>query len=149
MNLFKQTGTLADLNRAIAVYEEVFASTPKGHPCQAQRLHNFGIALLYRAMTSGSIEDINRAITADELAFPSIADDLPQDLVEMFNGLECALHWRFDATGSTEDLNRAIVTTENAVELTPDQCWVTMYTDYGFRWNRSTKDRSRSIFHRG
>ena len=29
------------------------------------------------------------------------------------------------------------------------QCWVTMYTDYGFHWNRSTKDRSRSIFHRG
>src|ERR1700685_2927109 len=26
------------------------------------------------------------------------------------------------------------------------QCCLTMYTDYGFRWNRSRKDRSRSVF---
>ena len=28
------------------------------------------------------------------------------------------------------------------------QCCITMYTDYGFRRNRSTKDRSRSLFNR-
>ena len=27
------------------------------------------------------------------------------------------------------------------------QCRLTRYTDYGFRWNRSTKDRSKSVFH--
>src|SRR5438876_551012 len=77
------------------------------------------LKLLYRFEQTGSVDDLDRAITTNEQAVASTPDDHP-DHAEFRNNLGNALHCRFERTGSMDDLDRAITTNEQAVVSTPD-----------------------------
>jgi hypothetical protein len=64
-------GSRKDLDRAVAIMERAIESTPDGHPDLATHLNNLGNALKSRFEHTGSIEDLNRAITKKEQAFAS------------------------------------------------------------------------------
>src|SRR5271169_3350615 len=96
---FKRTGSMDDLNGAIAMNEEL---TPEDHPFRVMCLNNLGSGLRTRFESTGSMDDLNRAVTMNEQAVASTL-------------LGSALQTRFERTGSTEDLNRAIATKEQAV----------------------------------
>jgi tetratricopeptide (TPR) repeat protein len=78
-----------------------------------------GNVLQMRFEQTGSIDDLERAITTREQAIGLTPDGHP-DLPTIMNNLGTALHSRYELTGSMEDLERAIVAKEQAVESTPE-----------------------------
>jgi hypothetical protein len=91
--------------------ERAIESTPDGHPDLATHLNNLGNALKSRFEHTGSIEDLNRAITKKEQAFAS--DTAPPSI-------------RLDAASSCSNLlinqrryGRAKSILEAAVQLLP------------------------------
>ena len=99
--------------------EQAVASTPDDHPDRAMYLNNLGIALQSRFERTGSMDDLDRAITTNEQAVASTPDDHPNRAMYL-NNLGNALQRRFERTGSMDDLDRAITTNEQAVASTPD-----------------------------
>ena len=61
-----------DLVRAIATIVLAIELTPVDHPDHATCLNNLGIALRKRFERTGSMEDLDRAITTSEQAMESI-----------------------------------------------------------------------------
>ena len=82
-------------------------------------LNNLGNALQSRFERTGSMDDLNRAITTNEQAVASTPEDHPNRACNL-NDLGNALQSRFERTGSMDDLNRAITTNEQAVASTPE-----------------------------
>ena len=60
---------------------------------------------------TGSMDDLNRAITMNEQAVTSTPEDHP-NRGRTLNNFGSALQSRFERTGSMDDLNRAITTKE-------------------------------------
>jgi hypothetical protein len=78
-----------------------------------------GMKCLHRFERTGSMEDLERAIMANERAVESTPEGHPNRAGRL-NNLGNALRSRFEQTGSMEDLERAIVANEQAVESTPE-----------------------------
>ena len=75
--------------------------------------------LLHRFEQTGSLGDLDRAITANEQAVASTPYDHP-DRAGRVNNLGIALQRRFERTGSMTDLDRSITMIEDAVTSNPD-----------------------------
>jgi tetratricopeptide (TPR) repeat protein len=99
--------------------EQTISATSDDYPTRTIFLANFGSALRCRFEQTGSINDLNQAITMYEQAISSMPKDHPSCAVH-FNNLGDALQRRFGHTGLTEDLDRAIKMNEQAVLSTPD-----------------------------
>src|SRR5579871_6687221 len=67
--------------------------------------------LISRFDRTGSMDDLNRAITMNEQAVAWTPEDHP-NRGAMLTNLGNVLQRRFDRTGSMDDLNRAITTNE-------------------------------------
>lgn len=118
LSRFENGGTMEDLRRAIMMHEEAVLSTPADHPALPELLDRLGVALYLRSERTGSIDDINRAITALTRA---VELGSPRDDHEYLNDLGNALQSRFERTGSILDLERAVTMNERAVNSTPDK----------------------------
>lgn len=78
-------------------------------------LNNLENALQRQFERTGSIDDLDYAITTNEQSVKSTPIDHP-DCAMMLSNLGIALQRRFEKTGSMDDLDYAVVTHEQAVE---------------------------------
>ena len=115
---FETTGSMDDLDAAIALEERCLELTSNEHPNHAGRLNNLGIALRFRFERTGSMEDLDRVIEKQEQAVESTPLGHPNH-AGMLSNLGSALELRFERTGSVEDIDQAIEKQEQAVETTP------------------------------
>jgi CHAT domain-containing protein len=81
-------------------------------------LADLGNALQARFGRTGSIDDLNQAITAGQQAVDITPPDHP-NLPGLLSNFGIALRARFERTGSLDDLNQAITTGQQAVDTTP------------------------------
>ncbi|KAK6356066.1 hypothetical protein TWF718_000440 [Orbilia javanica] len=96
----------------------VVNATPQNHPNRAGRLNNLGSRLGTRFDRTGSINDLNRAVEAADMAINATPQDHP-NRAACLNNLGNGLGTRFDRTGSINDLNRAVEAADMAVNATP------------------------------
>lgn len=110
--------------------ELAVALAPDDHPDRAGMLNTLGRALQGVFERTGSMKDLDRAITAIEQAVASIPEDHPDHphRAGRLNNLGNVLQRRFECTGSIDDLERAITMQEEAVAFTPD--WQPDYAKY-------------------
>lgn len=109
-----KTGSMYCLDQGIVTSEQ--AITPNNHPNRATYLSNLGYLVQSRFE---SMDDLNRAIMANEQAIKLTPDSRP-DRARRLSNLGNALWMRFERIGSIDDLNRAIFVNEKAVKLIPE-----------------------------
>lgn len=113
---FEETGSAETLARAITATELALQWIDTTTPADARNglLLNLGTLLLRRYETTGSLPDLERAITLQQQAGSSIATDSP--LRGAFhNELSVSLLTRFEQKGSMKDLDRAIGAINEAI----------------------------------
>ncbi|KAH6603228.1 hypothetical protein Trco_008003 [Trichoderma cornu-damae] len=116
---FEQTGSMADLNRAISVADEAIDGSPRGDPLyHASHLSSLGNHLGQRFEQTGSMADLNRAISVASEAVDAIPRSHPVR-ASYLGGLGKHLCRRFERTGSTADLDRAVGVAREAVDASP------------------------------
>ena len=115
---YKRLGSLADLERALDVYQQAVALTPADNPDRPMYLNNWGIALCERYERLGSLDDLDAALDLFQQAVvltPEDSPDRPRYLSNWGNGLRD----RSSRLGSLADLERALDVYQQAVALTP------------------------------
>jgi tetratricopeptide (TPR) repeat protein len=115
---FLQTGSIDDVDRAIAIEERAIESASVDHSDRAMCLSNLGVALEMRFKRIGSLDNLDRAIVTNTQAVELTPVNHPNRAGRL-NNLGNALQSRFERMGSMDDLDRAIMTKEQAIELTP------------------------------
>ena len=65
---YQATGEIADLNRALELWQEAVAATPSGSPERPLYLSNLGIGLRERYLRTGDLADLEHALEAWERA---------------------------------------------------------------------------------
>ena len=116
---YERTGSIADLENAISVTQDVVNIMPEDYPNQAGLLSNLGAQLESRYARTGAIEDLKRAIDVTQEAVDIIPKNHP-DRAEILNNLSAQLKSRYERTGAIEDLERAIAVTQEAVDIIPE-----------------------------
>lgn len=108
-----------DLDRAIELFDQAVAATPKGDAMRPGRLSNLGVALRIRySSQTGNLDDLNRAIKVLRRANKAIPEkhyDRPGSL----SNLAAALLTRSVHKGTSDDIARAISVGEAALATTP------------------------------
>lgn len=79
---------------------------------------SFGILLTHRFEHTGSMDDLDRAISLARNAVDAASHEDPQQ-AWFLSSLGTMLGLRFDQTGSTDDINQAISMTNDAMNATP------------------------------
>ena len=111
---YARTGQLADLDAAIAAYEDAVRRTPADSPDRASRLNNLGNGLRDRYARTGQLADLDAAIAAWEDAVRRTPAGSP-DRASIQNNLGTGLRDRYARTGQPADLDAAIAAYEDAV----------------------------------
>ena len=113
---FDMTGSIDDLEQAIAMIDLAIASTPAAD--RASRLVDLATCLQTKYERNSSLDDLNQAITVGEQALLLLPrDDKMQVLLK--NDLAVALQSRFQRTGLINDVDRAITFNKQILESTP------------------------------
>ncbi|MFF7174775.1 CHAT domain-containing tetratricopeptide repeat protein [Streptomyces pseudovenezuelae] len=115
---FGRTGSLEDLDTAIAAMQEALETAPASHPDRAMMLSNSGDALRLRFEQTGSLEDLDTAIAAMQEALETAPASHP-DRAGRLSTLGLTLLRRFERTGSLEDLDTAIAKGQESVATIP------------------------------
>ncbi|WP_405717347.1 tetratricopeptide repeat protein [Streptomyces sp. NBC_01537] len=108
--------TVIDAN--IRMWQHILAHTPADHPDRDGRLGNLGGALRTRFERSGTVADLDEAITVYRQAVEATPTDYP-DRAAMLSNLGNALRTRFERSGAEADLDAAVTVYRQAVEATP------------------------------
>ena len=113
-----RTGSIADLDKALALWQQAVEATPPDSPDRPMFLNNLGTGLRERYERTGRLEDLEAAIRVFREAVEATPPDSPNRptiLTSLGNGL-----WaRYERTGRLEDLEEAIRVYREAVEATP------------------------------
>ena len=80
---YENTGAMADLDRAVSLFQQAVAATPDGHPDRARRLSNLGGALRDRYEHTRDPADLDRAIDLLEQAMVVTPSDQPDRSPEL------------------------------------------------------------------
>jgi hypothetical protein len=105
-----------DLERAIAAYDEVLASSGLEAGWREATINNLGVAHRRRFLLGGEPNDLERAVELGDLALAQTSATDP-DLVSRLRNLSAALLDRYDNAGEEEDLDRALSLAEHALAV--------------------------------
>jgi CHAT domain-containing protein/tetratricopeptide (TPR) repeat protein len=111
-------GRLADLSRALELWQQAVSCTPPDSPELPRNLNNLGNGLRSRYAGTGRLEDLQEAIRVSQQAVARTPPDSP-DLPMYLNNLGNGLRDRYAGTGRLEDLEEAIRGFQQAVARTP------------------------------
>lgn len=111
--LFERTGSLDDINEAIAASREAIELAYDNND-SAQYLYNLGIALRQKARRTWCTDDFDEAVKASADALNTAPPDHPSRSTFLSN-YGTALADRFYRLGRAADINRAVEAHENAV----------------------------------
>ncbi|HHS97393.1 MAG TPA: tetratricopeptide repeat protein, partial [Chloroflexi bacterium] len=111
-------GQIADLDRALSLWQEAVRRTPPDSPDLPGYLNNLGNGLRARYGRTGRLEDLEEAIRVFQEAVRRTPPDSP-DLPGYLNNLGNGLSDRYGRTGRLEDLEEAIRVFQEAVRRTP------------------------------
>src|SRR5271155_709952 len=100
---FERLGSIDDIIRTVAICEENIALTSD----RAVYLAHLGLAFNKRSQRTGSMDNLNNAISAEERAVDSTSSQDPA-LPMRLNNLGASLYRRFEQTGDIETLECAI-----------------------------------------
>lgn len=111
-------GSPADLENALACFEQALSATPPDSPDRFKRLHNRGFAQLDRYQQRGDERDLEAAIRDLGEAVRLASGE--QGLAATCHGLGRALleFWRL---GGAADINETVRLLRQAVELSPEE----------------------------
>ncbi|VDB87012.1 unnamed protein product [Peniophora sp. CBMAI 1063] len=112
---FNRTWDVAQLRSAITLYQQAVNDAPQS---EAYLLGELGHCLHLYFDAQGNLDDLQRAIAADQSALQLVPDGHPDRALRLHN-LSASLRNRFESLGTTEDLASAIEMQLHAVELTP------------------------------
>jgi hypothetical protein len=111
---------LADLNRALVLWQAAVQRTPPDSPDLPSRLTGLGAGLRDRYARTGALADLEEAIRVYQTAVQRTPPDSP-DLPGYLNNLGAGLCDRYARTDALADLAQAIASFETAVQRTlPD-----------------------------
>jgi hypothetical protein len=113
-----RTGSIADLDKALALWQQAVEATPPDSPDRPMFLNNLGTGLRERYERTGRLEDLEAAIRVFREAVEATPPDSPNRptiLTSLGNGLGA----RYERTGRLEDLEEAIRVFREAVEAAP------------------------------
>ena len=113
-----RTGSIADLDKALALWQQAVEATPPDSPDRPMFLNNLGTGLRERYERTGRLEDLEAAIRVFREAVeatPPDSPNRPSRLTSLGNGLRA----RYERTGRLEDLEEAIRVFREAVEAAP------------------------------
>ncbi|KAL6798176.1 CHAT domain-containing protein [Trichoderma sp. SZMC 28012] len=113
---FEQSGRLEHLKQGIEKIE--LAISIAGEYTTPSMLNTFGAMLGSRSMKTGSMDDLDQAITVLSDAVDATPQNHP-DRSTCLSNLGNQMLQRFERKGSIEDLNRAISLHSEAVDATP------------------------------
>ncbi|KAF3184829.1 hypothetical protein TWF225_005740 [Orbilia oligospora] len=102
---YEETGVLGTLNEAIDVMLQNLGLV--GEHITPGMLSNFGVMLGTRFNRTGSMDDLNRAVEAVDIAVTATHPDHP-DQANRLSNLGNQLKTRFHRTGSIDDTDRAL-----------------------------------------
>ncbi|MCS6846804.1 MAG: tetratricopeptide repeat protein, partial [Anaerolineae bacterium] len=111
-------GQMADLERALALWQQAVALAPPDAPDRAALLNNLANGLRDRYARTGALPDLEAAIEASQQAVALTPPDAP-DRAGYLNNLANGLRARYARTGALPDLEAAIAHWQQAVALTP------------------------------
>ncbi|VDB83028.1 unnamed protein product [Peniophora sp. CBMAI 1063] len=112
------------LDDAIIMAQEAIDASPEPN---AERLSRLGNYLNRRYDLRGELDDLERAIAAEERALALTPDGHPQKAA-FLNNLGCSMFDRYSFLGDVDDLKSAIRLQELALDLVSDE------SDYKPRW---------------
>jgi tetratricopeptide (TPR) repeat protein len=110
-------GRMADLDRALTLWQDAVQRTPTDSPNRAMILNSLGNGLSDRYRRTGWVDDLDAAIAAYEDAVQRTPTDSP-DRAGCLNNLGNGLRDRYKRTGRAKDLDAAIAAHEDAVRRT-------------------------------
>ncbi|MFB7497219.1 CHAT domain-containing protein [Streptomyces sp. NPDC056161] len=113
---FERTGTLADLDRAVAVLRQAVAATPPQRREYASRLLDLSMAVRLRFLRTRAAAEGDEAVDLARAAVAAVGDTEPDRLALMLVNLGSALLVRHERTGSATDLDEAVASCRRAVE---------------------------------
>ncbi|KZV68464.1 TPR-like protein [Peniophora sp. CONT] len=116
---YETSGSLDDLERALAVDQCALKLVPEGHPDRVQCLNNMASSLQKRFERLGELEDLGHAIVMRQRAVELTPDEHPSKPA-CLHGLGNSLQSRFERLGELDDLEQAIAANQRAVKLTLD-----------------------------
>jgi CHAT domain-containing protein/tetratricopeptide (TPR) repeat protein len=114
-----QAGSAADLDHAIAAFQQATSSTSNQASLDPDTLNRLGNALRDRYDHTGSLHDLNEAIICFRETMSSMPES-SQNYAGSLQNLGIALRTRFEINGSVQDLNEALDCLQRAVELMSD-----------------------------
>ncbi len=111
-------GQLADLNRALQLWQTAVQQAPSDSPELPTYLNNLGNGLSDRYDRTGQLADLEEAICAWQAAVERTPLDSPE-LPRNLNNLGHGLSYRYNLTGQWADLEEAIHAWRTAVQHAP------------------------------
>ena len=143
---------LDDLANALVDFQNIVNLLPENDQNRPVYLNTLSNCMLILFETKGSLDDLNAAVRAIELACESIPDVEPDKALPL-NSLGNAFLTRYHRTGSLDDLNSAVKAHKQSVDLTPDAhpALVARLANYGvslqtsFSRTGSTNDLAAAI----
>jgi tetratricopeptide (TPR) repeat protein len=115
---YRASGQMADLERAITIYEAALAEVPSTEPDHPVLLTSLANRLRERYARHGTREDLERIVTLSEAAVAETPPGAPQRAARLSNA-GGALRARFVVEGHLHDLERAIDAFQQARDSDP------------------------------
>ncbi|KZV76167.1 TPR-like protein [Peniophora sp. CONT] len=115
---YQESQDVEELEQAILTMRDAIALAPDS--TNRTRLGDLGCMLAARFLRLGNLDDIEEAISVQQLALERIPDDhdaKPRRL----NDLAMSLGFRFERLGSLNDIAEAMTLIRRAIELLPDK----------------------------
>ncbi|VDC07775.1 unnamed protein product [Peniophora sp. CBMAI 1063] len=113
---YEQTWDVDQLKTAITLYQQAVNEAPEP---DAYLLGELGRCLGLYHRARGNLDDLQRAIAAEQSALQLVPDGHPDRSLRL-NNLSVSLRRRYGSLGATKDLASAIEMQLRSVELTPD-----------------------------
>ncbi|MFZ2359108.1 MAG: tetratricopeptide repeat protein, partial [Anaerolineae bacterium] len=115
---YQATGDIADLNRALDLWQTAVQRTPPNSPDLPSLLNNLGNGLRTRFARTGAPADLEEAIRIYQSTIQRTPPNSPY-LPPLLNNLGNGLSARYARTGALADLDEAIRVYQSALQRTP------------------------------
>jgi tetratricopeptide (TPR) repeat protein len=119
LDRFERDGDTADLDHALALFEQAIQETPQRDPAHAVLLNNRGLCLRERFEHRGRIADLDSATTAFRRAIELAAPGAPGRATYLENLANCLVDW-YRVDDDLTRLEQAVVTLTDALGWLPD-----------------------------